>query len=63
MATAYNEVLTGLPSGQKLAFRREHLEWFKSYARACNAGGGGELRGCIVRYLSSHTRDLQARLR
>ena len=63
MASAYKRVLQSLRTGQKGEFRRAHLEWFKSYARACNGGDEKQLRGCIVHYLSSHTGDLQARLR
>jgi len=63
MAEAYRSMLQTLPDQQRPAFRREHLDWFKTYARTCNALADPELRGCIVRFLSEHTRDLQTRLR
>jgi uncharacterized protein YecT (DUF1311 family) len=63
MADAYRSVLQILPDQQKPTFRREHLDWFKTYARTCNGLDGAELRACVVRFLSDHTRELQTRLR
>jgi uncharacterized protein YecT (DUF1311 family) len=63
MADTYRSVLQTLPEQQRPPFRREHLDWFKTYARTCNALTDAELRACVVRFLSDHTRELQTRLR
>lgn len=67
MAAAYQDVLTALPDADKQAFRRQHFEWFKSYTQACNAsaatGTENDLRSCISRYLTDHTRELRIRTR
>jgi uncharacterized protein YecT (DUF1311 family) len=62
MADAYRRALQMLPDQQRSAFRREHLDWFKTYARTCNALADAELRACVVRFLSDHTKELQTRL-
>lgn len=64
MVTVYARALEALPDDQKVGFRRDHLAWFKSYTRACNSiSDDPELKSCIIRYLSAHTQELQARLR
>jgi len=64
MVTAYNQALRQLPPEQSAALRIRHLEWFKSYARSCNsATDDDQRRTCVVGYLSSHTRELEAERR
>jgi uncharacterized protein YecT (DUF1311 family) len=64
MVTAYNLALQQLPRDQSAAFRLQHLEWFKGFARTCNAlTDDGRRRSCIAGYLSSRTRDIEAKVR
>ncbi|MBI4893162.1 MAG: PD40 domain-containing protein [Acidobacteria bacterium] len=64
MVTAYNQAVRQMPSDQSAAFRLQHLEWFKSYARSCNTMLDDEQRkGCIAGYLSNHTREIEAKVR
>jgi len=59
MVSAYNSMLGRLTPEQKPPFLREHLEWFKNYARTCN--GTSDLnarRDCIIRYLVSRRQQL-----
>jgi uncharacterized protein YecT (DUF1311 family) len=64
MVAAYNRVVQELPADQSTAFRREHLEWFKDYARACNAMTDDEQRKrCVTEYLSNRTQRIEGQLR
>jgi uncharacterized protein YecT (DUF1311 family) len=63
MVTAYNQALRQLPPDQGAAFRLQHLEWFKTYSRTCNTATDDEQRkACIAGYLSSHTRQVEAKV-
>ena len=64
MATAYRSALLRLPADQATTLRRQQLEWFKKYARACDAASSDvERRECVVRYLDSHITQLEATAR
>jgi uncharacterized protein YecT (DUF1311 family) len=62
MVAAYQRALDRLPTEERADFRRQHLEWFKGYQASCNAlaqaGTGDQLKVCISKALSDHTRDL-----
>ena len=61
MAEAFRMALQRLPANQAVTLRREQLEWFKQYARNCNAVASDvERKVCIVRHLSARTRQLKA---
>ena len=62
MVSAYNGVLGRLAPEQKPPFLREHLEWFKDYARTCNGTSDPNARrDCIARYLVSRRQQLEIR--
>jgi uncharacterized protein YecT (DUF1311 family) len=64
MAAAYHRVLAKLDATQTVALKREHLVWFKGYARVCNSVPTDEQRkSCISQNLTDRTRQLEARLR
>lgn len=64
MSAAYNRALRELPPDQSAAFRREHLQWFRGFARACNAlTDDGQRKTCVAGYLSSHTQQIEAQHR
>ena len=63
MVDQYNQVLMRLPADEKASFQRDHLAWFKGYARDCDdlAASGAELDAmvCVTRYLSERTTQLR----
>ncbi len=66
MVTAHDALVARLSTDQLQAFRREHLEWFKTFSRTCNAmarsgASTSELKECIKRFLSEHTAELRSR--
>lgn len=64
MVGAYNRAVRELPPDQSAAFRREHLEWFQGYARACNAAIDDEQRKrCVSDYLSTRVQQIESQLR
>jgi len=59
MVAAYKQTIAHTPVEQEALVRREHLQWFKQYARTCDAAQSDDDRkGCIARFLGDHTRDL-----
>ncbi len=64
MVVAYNRAVRVFPADQSAVFRREHLEWFKGYARACNAAIDDEQRKkCVSDYLSTRIQQIESQLR
>jgi hypothetical protein len=63
MVAVYGAILNALPEPDKLAFRKEHFQWFKNYSATCNALQGNDpaLKDCISKYLMTHTEDLHSR--
>jgi hypothetical protein len=58
MAAAYKQALQRLPADRQSALRRDHAAWFRNYARTCNAAADSDRMGCVTRYLSAHTAEL-----
>jgi uncharacterized protein len=64
MVATYNQALAKLPREQQAVLRREHTAWFRDYWRTCNASSTDAARkDCIASHLSSHTQQLEERLR
>jgi len=63
MVGAFKDALSRLPDSDQAKLRGEHLQWFKSYARTCNAAAGdpAELRHCVERFLSERRDYLRSR--
>jgi uncharacterized protein YecT (DUF1311 family) len=63
MVAAYNQVLNKLSSGERNTFLKGHLEWFKDWAKTCDAvaanGTEGDPKECVKRYLSTRTAQLK----
>ena len=59
MVEAYNEGLNRTPQDRKDQFLRQHMEWFKEYARSCNGTADADERGtCIAQYLDTRRNEL-----
>jgi len=63
MVSSFNKVLNALPDdAARLAFRQEHLAWFKNYSRTCKQSANDVDRAaCIANFLSARTRALKNR--
>jgi TonB family protein len=63
MVAAHDELLEKLPTAEKSVFLKEHLEWFKDWARTCDAttatGTEKDLKDCVGRYLSNRVVQLK----
>lgn len=63
MVSSFNKVLNALPDdAARLAFRQEHLAWFKSYSRTCKQSANDVDRAtCIADFLSARTTEFKNR--
>jgi hypothetical protein len=63
MAADYSKVLQHLIGAELDAFRAEHSQWFRQYARTCNAPMSQEDRkACIRGFLAQRIKQLQTAL-
>jgi hypothetical protein len=61
MVSAYNQAMGKRSMEQRKTLRREHVQWFKEYARTCDAAGSeNERKECVTRYLTNRTSELTA---
>jgi hypothetical protein len=61
MADAYKQALQRVSADRQAALRRDHAEWFRDYARTCNAAADSDRESCVSRYLTAHTSELNNR--
>ena len=63
MVGAFNAALSTLPESQRSRLRREHLEWFRTYARECNSNAieRDDRYRCIETSLTRQRDDLRKR--
>jgi TonB family protein len=59
MVSAYKQAIERASTDQKAVVRREHVQWFNRYARACDAVPAAERRDCITRELRNRTEELR----
>jgi uncharacterized protein YecT (DUF1311 family) len=65
MVNAYRDALARSSEAERLEIRRDHLIWFKAYARTCDgqANDAGAMYRCIETHLSQHRDELLSKRR
>jgi|SRR5579872_1062493 len=63
MVSAYNQALNRVSQTGRLGLRKDHMAWFKNYARTCGQSPNSDERAtCVANFLAAHTVELNNRI-